>query len=486
MKVALMLCPQWDTEFPTYSSALLTALLKRRGHEVGFFDLNVALDERCRTLGLGSGPEINVLNPWTDREFVEGPFMSRHGAWFEGEIDKALAQGYRTFGFSVFFSNAVASGRAAALIKRKDPGAVVVFGGPLTMEAGFRRRILDELPDVDAVIPGEADASLPDFVDALEESGRLSARPGVVLRGGGEGSGGAEAFADLDALPFADYGGHALASYGNRMSIHSCRGCVRRCTFCTDWRLMTYRQMSGRRMFDEVVHQLRVHPEVRDFLFADSLVNGDMKNLDAFCDLLLRSGVRTTWQGYAIVRPQMTPSFLAKMAAAGCRCLFYGVESGSQDLLNAMKKGTSVELNAKVLHDTTAAGIRTVMFWIVGHPAESERTFSESLRFLEVNARAIGDISTTLFSLQGDDSAPPDSPGDHHLFWTGSSGSNSFPVRIERLRRVIRTASDLGIPARLEGKFDAAETASRCGTLLEAYRRHRAREAATQLWRGAR
>ncbi|MFI5350000.1 MAG: hypothetical protein ACHQ2Z_10685 [Elusimicrobiota bacterium] len=50
MKVALMLCPQWDTEFPTYSSALLTALLKRRGHEVGFFDLNLALDERCGML----------------------------------------------------------------------------------------------------------------------------------------------------------------------------------------------------------------------------------------------------------------------------------------------------------------------------------------------------------------------------------------------------------------------------------------------------
>jgi hypothetical protein len=59
---------------------------------------------------------------------------------------------------------------------------------------------------------------------------------------------------------------------------------------------------------------------------------------------------------------------------------------------------------------------------------------------------------------------------DHDLYWRSCDGRNTFPVRVERLRRLVKEANALGIDARFEGKFGPDSIDRCCATLLESYR----------------
>lgn len=232
--------------------------------------------------------------------------------------------------------------------------------------------------------------------------------------------------------------------------INTTRGCIRKCVYCSDWREMSYRRMSGRRIFDEIVHQLGRHPRKGFFLFGDAILNSSMKELGIFCDLVIAAKLPISWGGNAIVRPEMTPAFLAKMRAAGCCGLYYGVESGSGRVLKDMRKGVQPALNARVLRDTQNAGIETTAMWIVGFPTETEDAFRESLDFVATHAEGIGVLSVSLFSIEEMHAMTEefnlDADADDR-YWATRDGANTFPVRLQRLRRLIETAAGSGVNA---------------------------------------
>ncbi len=83
--------------------------------------------------------------------------------------------------------------------------------------------------------------------------------------------------------------------------------------------------------------------------------------------------------GNARIRPEMTDKLLRKMHQAGCIGLWYGVESGSQRILNKMKKGYDLETAKKVIHDTARNGIRVLIFMIVDFPGETRAILNNQL-----------------------------------------------------------------------------------------------------------
>ena len=221
---------------------------------------------------------------------------------------------------------------------------------------------------------------------------------------------------------------------------------------------MPYRRMTSNRIFREFEYQLEQDPDKNKFMFGDSLLNGDMKSLLGFCDAVIASGMKIKWTGYAIVREEMTDAALRIMHRAGCRVLMYGVESGSAQVQRDMNKHVSPELNGRVLQATQDAGIESVMTFIVGYPTETEKEFAESLRFVETYAKGIGVLAPSLFSLMGlDDLAQRYALEyrDHAIFWRTKDESNTYPLRLNRLRRLFETAQKHGCNIRLEGKLDA-------------------------------
>ncbi len=96
----------------------------------------------------------------------------------------------------------------------------------------------------------------------------------------------------------------------------------------------------------------------------------------------------------AIPRKGMDYELLCKMKEAGFYRLEYGVESGSNEVLKAMRKIFTVETAERVIRDTYRAGIKTFVYLIVGYPQETKEYFDETKEFLKRNASYIAMIKS--------------------------------------------------------------------------------------------
>jgi len=105
---------------------------------------------------------------------------------------------------------------------------------------------------------------------------------------------------------------------------------------------------------------------------------------------------------YAMARPE--PGFsrviFREMAASGCKYLLWGVESGSQRMLDLMNKGTRVETISRVLRDARAAGIANHVFIMCGFPTETADEWAATLSFLAEHRQAIQAVHRGIFLLE--------------------------------------------------------------------------------------
>lgn len=477
MKAGLILCPSWDLEWPVYPLALLSAELQARGHQALILDLN----KETASIPAGTGKTPLLLSPWLDPERVRAELAPARSSRIDALIGRLTAAGARAAGFHVTYSNREMSLLLAGIIKQRAPEIFVVFGGPDCAEHGACLRFIRS-GRADAVICGEADRTFPDLLDALDGGAPPPDAPGLLLRDRPETwAEGRDVVSDLDTLPFADYSGFRLKDYPRGKSLGASRGCVRRCAFCPSWRQGAFRTMSAGRIFEELDHQLRKDPEADEFIFADSALNADVKNLDALCGRILKEGAHVRWGGWAIARPELTRDFLEKMRRAGCAWLLIGVESGSRKVLAEMRKGTDPGVNARVLRDCKAAGIATISAFIVGYPKETPADFDETLSFLKEHSPHFRYVTPGLFisaGLAGREDRVGLAPGEHKLFWRTPDGRNDFPARLERLRRFLEVCEDRGIEAHFEGGIPASSMEDTLAELLSAYRSHQGRASA--------
>ncbi len=460
MKVALVQCPGWGRECPPYSLACLSAYARHNGHEAAVFDLNNAF--------FHASPEYRKM--WEDKDYYSfwenrgqvAALLSDNRAVVDRFVRRILDSGARVVGFTTHTTSFLVSLAVAERIKREDPRVLVLFGGPQASRSQCAKEFSED-PRVDGVCVGEGEEVLVSVLDALSRGEALRPIPGLIVRQEGRpvDPGDCELITALDALPFPDYsdfkGDIREGRYANprRLEIFDSRGCVRSCDFCSEWQYWRrYRFMSGRRVFDEIVHQTRLYPGVSHFYFIGSLVNGNPKELERFCDLVIESGLKITWEGQAIVSPRMDSAMLSKMARAGCVWLGYGIESGSEALRRRINKNFTNANAEETLKATARAGIKAQINIMFGMPTETKEEFGETLKFL---ARVRPSIDTVLASQSFcvlDKGTifhtHPERYGitgeNHHLFWESNGGENNYPERFRRYEEFCRLALLLKIP----------------------------------------
>jgi hypothetical protein len=256
-----------------------------------------------------------------------------------------------------------------------------------------------------------------------------------------------------------DFSGLPLGNYGDfrHIAFLASRGCIQQCVFCSSkvfW--PGYRRMSGKRIFEEVLFHKKMNSEVGHIDFLDLMFNGDIKTLDWFCDLMLGSVLmgKISWTANVIIRPEMTPELLKKMKRSGCKHLIYGIESGSQRVLDLMKKRYRIEDANKVIRATHEAGITATANFMFGFPGEEEADFMQTLDFVKRNAAYLDRVypSRTFCAIEefsylhthlneyGVKPSPP-----NHLYWESSDGKNIYPERLKRCEEFCELASSLGI-----------------------------------------
>jgi hypothetical protein len=132
---------------------------------------------------------------------------------------------------------------------------------------------------------------------------------------------------------------------------------------------------------------------VSNFEFNDLLCNGNLKQLENICDLILEKNLEIRWSSYAAINAGMSLDLCRKMFAAGCRGLCYGLESGSDTILKKMNKKYTAQNAETVIRNTFKSGIHTGINIIIGFPGETEPEFRETCDFVRRNVEYIDEVT---------------------------------------------------------------------------------------------
>jgi anaerobic magnesium-protoporphyrin IX monomethyl ester cyclase len=278
---------------------------------------------------------------------------------------------------------------------------LLVAGGAHTTARPFEP--LDHGFDVSIV--GEAEESILQLVDAHLAGRSLSEVPGAVYRNadGSIRTGAcAAAIADLDTLAFPqlaqplydklwyDPSGREVIPGGMLTS----RGCPARCTFCANY--VTGRKFRHRRA-ECVVAELNAYHELSGACFFpcwDDALTADRRRLVSLCETIERD-IRFPFAWSAITRATMvTSEVLHAMKRAGLVCVNFGVESGDDDILRAIKKGITTDHVVRALEMSKAEGLRTACNFMLGFPQETPDALDRTLRFMERIAPMVDTFST--------------------------------------------------------------------------------------------
>jgi anaerobic magnesium-protoporphyrin IX monomethyl ester cyclase len=278
---------------------------------------------------------------------------------------------------------------ALADFKTRHPGATVILGGP--GPTGVARGLVEAFPFIDVVVAGEGEDTM------LETMRRLAGG-----NGGGGGAGAAslavladvrgvsyradgevrtnparERIRDLDRLPLPLYDAVDLEKYP-MVNIVSSRGCPYNCTFCDVapmWSRKNFRR-SVESVVDEIKY-LRTRFGRRYFEFTDETFILSRDRVLEFCARLKREALDIKWSATGRVN-LVTRDLLSEMASAGCEAMFFGIESGSDRVLERVRKDFTIGEAVEVLH-TTREYMRPVASFIWGFPFETEEDLVRTL-----------------------------------------------------------------------------------------------------------
>ena len=237
----------------------------------------------------------------------------------------------------------------------------------------------------DLAITKIADGVLPETIPGMVGNGMLP--PGCS-------SGRGQQIENLDDLPFpdwtlCDYEFYSAPSYARLkvaktriLDISSSRGCWYKCGFCAYNALSAVRFYSGEYLANQM-EQMHRDYGIDSVYFTDSTIGNNRKVLVSLCENILKKGLQHRVKWLANIRPnQVTEEVLKLMQRAGCVYLFYGFESNSQKILDAMDKGCRVEHNEKAARLHRKLGFIYNASFIVGYPGETEEDIQASLSFI--------------------------------------------------------------------------------------------------------
>jgi len=251
-------------------------------------------------------------------------------------------------------------------IKRRRPGAQIIIGGPVVSRL---HRQLISVPWIsqsfDAIVPGEAYRVLPDVF------GLPSTYSGHV----------APDFSDLDLDRY--WSCRRVLPY---LVAHGCKW--GKCTFCSHHLTYDgYRESSIPEVLSDLDHLATAH-RVQHVSFCDEYLTP--VQLLELSTGLLDQGVDVRWSTFARPEPEFrNREFVAKLYAAGCRMLMFGLESASQHVISAMRKGTRVVNFRPILEACKVAKIAIRYDFMVGFPGESEEEVQKTYSFVRQNRDVI-------------------------------------------------------------------------------------------------
>lgn len=372
--ILLVLCPPFWTKLPPLGLAYIDSYLRRKGHTVYVYDANI---ETYHT-----APDKTKIQ-WHDvaaqsfqDSFYDEKCLQR--------VSNIVSEKKITIlGFSVFRSNREFSIKCATAVKKAFPHVRIIFGGPEVKRYALEKDTIPHTSKVyyaDHFIVGEGEVSMNEV--CVDIASNIFFHTAKEER-------------NLEALGYPDFSQFDLSKYERKraLPIIASRGCIRKCSFCSE-RLLTsmYRMRSAEHIIEEIKTHCKKYSTLW-FTFHDSLINGDLKKLEDLCDGILAEKIHIKWDTQCAIRGDMSERLFKKMKDSGCFNIFIGLESGSNKVLKSVQKGFDSEEASTFLKKIYNVGIHAEVSLITGLPNEGEEDFEETLVFLRKNKRYIPKIA---------------------------------------------------------------------------------------------
>ncbi len=333
----------------------------------------------CAGVLMKEGIEVSILDQPAKRFSLDQAV-----SWVRKEDPEIL-------GFSVLLSAAKEAPKIAERVKAENPNITIVFGN---FHATFNaERILRKYPFVDVIVRGEGERTSLRLAQCLENGGNLKEVEGIAFRKAGKiiSTPDKPLIKNVDELPFPDRN-LTDAKYSSRIfgikvntkkftTLVSSRGCPFRCSFCGIRKFA--RGIWRPRSVENVIEELEFLQSegYEQFLFADDNFTLNAKRVSKLCQRIKKAGMDVEWFCDSRV-DHVSYDMFREMVKAGCRCLFFGIESGNQRILDFYNKGITPEQTERAIHKARKAGVDIIVgSFIVGAPDETRREIVNTLQF---------------------------------------------------------------------------------------------------------
>ena len=284
-------------------------------------------------------------------------------------LDYLRAQNPAVIGVSMFTFNRKRSCDLLQWAREACPEALLLAGGPHpTHLAG---EVFEDCPALDAIVKGEGELPLLGILERLE-AGRDGWRtaPGLILRGGETAS--AAPMEDLDVMgaPVEHFAADFLDDPGQLSYLSTSRGCPATCNFCNtpEFWGSAVRFRSPEAVLGEM-GLLRRQRGLTYFSFRDDTFTANKARSLKLMGLIRESGQHPLWNCQSRVN-LVDEDRLVAMKRAGCEFMQFGVEHGSERVLQLLDKGTNMRQALKALTLVRKVGMNLGIYLITGIPGE--------------------------------------------------------------------------------------------------------------------
>ncbi|PYM20166.1 MAG: hypothetical protein DMD78_22270 [Candidatus Rokuibacteriota bacterium] len=366
---------QMHTPNPPLGLAYVAAALREAGFAYRVID--------------ATGAALDAVSPYPDRT----DFMMQ-GLTVDETVRRIPAEA-DVIGVSCMFSTLwPLTHRVAVAIREKFPRALLVLGGE--HGTAVPEHVLATSP-FDVVVLGEGEETFVELLRARQAGRPLGAVKGIAYRDNGRvaTTGLSERRRDVDAIAPPDWASFPIGEYidrhqtnginlGRSMPILGTRGCPFQCTFCSNPAMWTQRWIARnpRLLADEMERYAREYG-VTNFDFQDLTAIVKRQWIVDFCRELIGRNLNITWQMPSGTRAEVFDAEVADLLyRSGCRALAFAPESGSPEILKAVKKQVDLAHMLAAMRAAVRRGLKLSCFIVIGFPDDTPGTLRQTLRLI--------------------------------------------------------------------------------------------------------
>lgn len=249
------------------------------------------------------------------------------------------------------------------------------------------------IPEADYAVAGEGEEIMRRIMRALvnghpipeDIDGLARRRDGEVVFHGPR-----QSIANLDTLPFPDrslidqslYNPQSFLSHFSRLgTIYTSRGCPGRCVFCASG--YGIRSVVRERSMDNIIAEidmLRANYNIEYLIIKDDTFTMRRKRVQEFCAALSKRHPGLKWHCMGRVNT-VDYDLLVTMKKAGLNDIFFGIESGNDQILKKAQKGITTARARQAVEDCARAGVKTYGAFILGLPGDNPETIEQTICF---------------------------------------------------------------------------------------------------------